>query len=101
MAPLLEAARDGVFVLITGMSDFFAWWRWAPLTGLLSGHRRPTSRDAALLGSMLLPVSLRARDARRRRALPPMPWLKPAAEREASALARRTAIEAPPSRKNG
>ena len=32
MAPLLEAARDGVFVLMTGISDFFTWWRWAPLS---------------------------------------------------------------------
>ena len=37
MAPLIEAARGGVFVLVTGMSDFFAWWRWAPLTGRSSG----------------------------------------------------------------
>ena len=94
MAPLMEAARDGVFVLLTGISDFFAWWRWAPLAGVLSGHRRPTSRDAALLGSMLMPVSLRARAARRRGVPPPLPWLRPAAERQALALltARQAAV---------
>ena len=86
MAPLIQAARDGVFVLMTGISDFFAWWRWAPLAGVLSGHRRPRSRDVALLGAMLTPVAVRARAARRQRMPPPLPWLRPAAERQALAL---------------
>jgi hypothetical protein len=85
MAPLIEMARDGVFVLVTGLSDFFAWWRWAPLAGVLAGHRRPARRDATLLASMLVPVSARARAARRR-VRPPLSWLQPAAERRAVAL---------------
>ena len=85
MAPLLEAARGGVFVPLTGLSDFFAWWRWAPLAGVLMRHRRPTAGDAALLGSMLVPVSIRARVAHRRR-MPPLSWLRPAAERRALEL---------------
>jgi hypothetical protein len=94
MAPLIEATRGGVFVLVTGLIDFFAWWRWAPLAGVLAGHRRPTSRDAALLASVPMPVSLRARAARRRGGPPPMPWLRPAAEGEALALltARQAAV---------
>jgi len=97
MAPLLEAARGGVFVLLTGLGDFFAWWRWAPLASVLAGHRRPTARDAALVGSMLVSVSLRARAARRHGMPPPLPWLRPAAERRALALltARQAAVPVP------
>jgi hypothetical protein len=84
MAPLIEAARGGVFLLLTGLSDFFAWWRWAPLASVLAGHRRPRKGDASLLASMLMPAFLRAHAARRR--LPPLPWLQPAAERRARAL---------------
>ena len=66
MAPLIEAARGGVFVLVTGLSDFFAWWRWAPL--------RPSSLVTADLTRVTprcsprcwCPASLRARAARRR-----------------------------------
>ena len=41
MTPLVEAARGGVFVFITGLTDFFSWWRWAPLVSVLERHRRP------------------------------------------------------------
>lgn len=88
MAPLLEAARDGVFLLLTGLEDFFTWWRWVPLASVFAGYRRPTARDAALLGAVLMPVALRVRAARRRGIPPPMPWLRPAAERDALALFR-------------
>ena len=84
MAPLIEAARGGVFVLVTGLSDFFAWWRWAPVAAVLAGHRRLARRDAAQFASMLVPASLRGRAARRR--MPPLPWLQPAAEEPALAL---------------
>jgi hypothetical protein len=67
------------------LSDFFAWWRWAPLAAVLAGHRRPARRDVALLASILVPVSVRARAARRR-AGPPLSWLQPAAQRRAVAL---------------
>ena len=48
MAPLLEAARDGVFLLLTALEDFFTWWRWAPLVGVAAriGGRRPRCRVA-------------------------------------------------------
>jgi len=84
MAPLIEVARGGVFMLVTGLSDFFAWWRWAPLAGVLAGHRRPARRDVALFASMLVPAVLRARASRRR--TPTLPWLQPAAEQRALAL---------------
>jgi hypothetical protein len=85
MAPLLEAAREGVFVLLTGVSDFFSWWRWAPLAGVLSGHRRPRVQDAALLASIAVPASVRARSLRRQ-GMPPLSWLRPDAERRALEL---------------
>ena len=88
MAPLLEAARDGVFLLLTALEDFFTWWRWAPLVSVVARHRRPTARDAALLSTMLMPVALRVRAARRQGTPPPMPWLRPAAEKRALALLR-------------
>lgn len=88
MTPLVEAARDGVFVFITGLTDFFSWWRWAPLVSLLERHRRPVKRDLALLCAALMPASLRAHAARLRGVPPPMPWLRPAAERDALALLR-------------
>jgi hypothetical protein len=89
MAPLVEAAHAGVFVFITGLSDFFAWWRWAPLVALLDGTRRyPGKRDLALLASVLVPASMRARAAARRGTPPPMPWLRPEAARDAFALLR-------------
>jgi hypothetical protein len=93
MAPLIEAAREGVFVLLTGVSDFFSWWRWAPLAGVLSGHRRPTRQDVLLLASIAVPASLRAR-ALRRRGTPSLPWLRPDAARRVAALstARRAAV---------
>jgi hypothetical protein len=95
MTPLVEAARDGVFVFITGLADFFAWWRWAPLVSLIERRCRPTRRELALLGTVLMPVSLRARAAGRRGIPPTMPWLRPAAEREALSLLRRRAAGAP------
>jgi asparagine synthase (glutamine-hydrolysing) len=95
MAPLLEASRGGVFVLLTGVGDFFAWWRWAPLAGVLAGHRRPTARDARLLAAMLLPASVRASAARRRGSPPPMPWLRPAPERDALRLLRARRADVP------
>jgi hypothetical protein len=95
MAPLIEAAHDGVFVFISGLIDFFAWWRWAPLAGVLAGHRRPSKRDLALLAAALTPTSLRVRAARRRGFPPPMPWLRPAAERQALALLRRRGADVP------
>lgn len=95
MAPLVEAARGGVFVFITGLTDFFSWWRWAPLRDVLERRRRPARRDLALLGTALSPVSVRVGAARRRSAPPPMPWLRPDAEREALALLRRRQASAP------
>ena len=88
MAPLIEAARDGVFLLLTALEDFFTWWRWAPLVSVVARQRRPTARDAALLSAVLMPVALRVRAAGRRGTPPPMPWLRPAAERRALALLR-------------
>lgn len=96
MTPLVEAARDGVFVFVTGLSDFFSWWRWAPLVGLLDGtRRRPSKRDLALIGAALMPASLRARGARRRGTPPPMPWLQAEAERDALALLRLRQADVP------
>jgi hypothetical protein len=95
MAPLVEAARDGVFVFITGLTDFFSWWMWVPLVSVLERHRRPIKRDVALAAAALLPVSLRARVARGRAIPPPMPWLRPAAERDAFALLRRRQADVP------
>jgi hypothetical protein len=97
MAPLLEAARGGTFVLLTGLGDFFAWWRWAPLAGVVAGRRRPTMRDGALVGSMFVPTSVRARAARRHGLPPPLPWLRPAAERQCRALlsSRQAAVPVP------
>jgi hypothetical protein len=95
MAPLIEAARDGVFVFMTGLGDLFSWWRWGPLAGVLERHRRPGTRDLALLGAALMPASLRARAARRHGVPPAMPWLRPAAERDALARLRRRHAEVP------
>lgn len=95
MTPLVEAACGGVFVFITGLTDFFSWWRWAPLVSILERHRRPVKRDLALVGAALMPASLRALAARRRGFPPPMPWLRPAAEREALALLRRRQVDVP------
>lgn len=95
MTPLVEAARDGVFVLVTGLTDFFSWWRWAPLVSVLERHRRPIKRDLALLGSALMSPSMRARAARRREIPPPMPWLRPAAEHEALAVLRLRQADVP------
>lgn len=95
MVPLLEAARDGVFVLVTGFSDFFSYWCWAPLSSLLAGHRRPAPRDVALLGAMLMPAPMRARMARRRGVPPPMPWLRAPAEQRALAMMARRQAEVP------
>jgi hypothetical protein len=95
MAPLIEAARDGVFVFMSGLIDFFAWWRWGSLMELLAGDRRPSKRDLALLAKALVPTSMRVRDASRRGLPTPMPWLRPAAEHEALALLRRRQASAP------
>ena len=80
MAPLMERAR--VLVLITGLTDFFAFWRWAPLAAMLHERRRPSSNELALLASTILPAAVRARLARRAGIPPPMPWLRPQAERQ-------------------
>ena len=77
-----------MFLLLTALEDFFTWWRWAPLVGVVARDRRPTPRDAALLSTILMPVALRVRAARRRGTPPPMPWLRPAAEKRALALLR-------------
>lgn len=95
MAPLVEAARDGVFVFVTGLSDFFSWWRWAPLVSVLERRRRPVKRDVSLAAAALLPVSLRVRAARRRASPPPMRWMQPAAEGEALAVLRRRQADVP------
>ena len=95
MVPLLEAAQGGVFVFITGLTDFFSWWMWVPLVSVLERHRRPIKRDVALAAAALLPASLRAHAARRRAIPPPMPWLQPAAERDALALLRRRQANVP------
>jgi hypothetical protein len=94
MAPLIEAARGGVFVLLTGLSDFFSWWRWAPLASVLMRHRRPTADDAALLGSMLVPAQVRGRAARRH-GVPPLSWLRPTAERRALELLAKRQADVP------
>jgi len=95
MAPVIEAARDGVFVLITGVTDFFSWWRWGPLMGVFDLHRRPTRHDLSLAAAALMPAPLRVRAARRHGAPPPMPWLRPVAEREALELLRRRQAAVP------
>ncbi len=95
MAPLVQAARNGVFVFLTGIGDFFSWWRWAPLVSVLQRRRRPVKRDVSLAAAALLPVSLRVRAARRRAIPPAMPWLQPAAEREALAVLRQRQASAP------
>lgn len=95
MTPLIEAARDGVFVFITGLEDVFTWWLWAPLVSVIKRDRLPGKRDLALLAAALTPASERARALRRRDVPPPMPWLKPEAEREAMALLRRRHAEVP------
>jgi hypothetical protein len=95
MTPLVEAARDGVFVFITGLGDFFAWWRWGPLMSVLERRRRPGKRELSLLAAAVTPAYLRVAAARRRGVPPPMPWLRPAAEREAMALLRRRQAEVP------
>lgn len=80
MVPLMERAR--VLVLITGLTDFFAFWRWAPLAAMLHERRRPSANELGLLASTLLPAAARARLARRAGIPPPMPWLRPQAERQ-------------------
>lgn len=95
MTPLIKAARDGVFVFLTGLADFFSWWQWAPLVSVLERDRWPDKRDLALLATALMPVSLRSRAATRRRLPPAMPWLRPAAEREALGLQRRRQAAVP------
>ncbi len=95
MTPLIEAARDGVFVFITGLEDVFTWWLWAPLVSVIERDRRPGKRDLALLAAALVPTSGRARALRRRGVPPPMPWLKPEAEREAMARLRRRHADVP------
>jgi hypothetical protein len=95
LAPLVEAARDGVFVFASGLIDFFAWWRWAPLAALLTGQRRPGKRDLGLLATALTPAFMRVGAARRHGFPPPMPWLRPEAERRALALLRRRQAEVP------
>lgn len=83
MTPLVEEARDGVFVFITGLADFFSWWLWAPLVSVTPRDRRVGKQDLALLAATLTPTSARARALHRRDVPPPMPWLRPEAEREA------------------
>lgn len=95
MAPLVEASRGGVYVFLTGLGDFFSWWRWGALASVLALDRRPARRDLRLVAAAMMPASLRVRAAARHHAPPPMPWLRPAAEREALALLRRRQAEAP------
>ncbi len=83
MAPLFEQAKGSTFVLHTGIMDFFSFWRWAPLAGVLAGHRRPTAQDFALALATVMPVPIRAWLARRRGIPAPMPWMRPHAERRA------------------
>jgi len=59
MAPLVEAARGGVFVFLTGLMDFYSWWRGAPIARVLAFDRRPSKPDRAQLGAALTPASLR------------------------------------------
>jgi hypothetical protein len=86
LVPLLERARGGTLRIAGGSTDFFAFWRWAPLSDVLAGHRRPTRRDLGLLMATILPVRARAAIARRRGIPPPMPWLRRDAERRAREL---------------
>jgi hypothetical protein len=95
MTPLIEAARDGVFVFITGLTDFFSWWMWAPLVSVIERHRRPIKRDLVLLTAAMMPTSMRARALRGRNVPPTMPWLRPEAERKAMALLRRRQADVP------
>jgi hypothetical protein len=94
MVPLIEAAHDGVFVLVTGLMDFFAFWRWAPLAAVVAGQRRPRLDDLTLLAGTLMPLSLRARYLSRRMGPPPT-WLRPAAEHRARALMARRQADVP------
>jgi len=86
LVPLMERAREGLLTIPTGSSDFFGFWRWAPLASVLAGRRRPTARDLMLLLASLLPAGWRTRLALRRGYPPPMPWLRPDAERHARKL---------------
>lgn len=86
LIPLMERSRGGVFTLATGITDFFAFWRWAPLAQMLAQRRRPTASELLLLGTSVLPASVRARLDRRRGIPPPMPWLHPAAEKRARGM---------------
>jgi hypothetical protein len=94
MSPLVEAARGGVFVFVTGIDDFFSWWPWGRLVRVLERHRRPGKADLAMLATALMPTALRVRAARGRR-VRPLPWLRAAAEHEALALLRRRQAEVP------
>lgn len=79
MLPLMDRARGGSFSVMTGLSDFFGYWRWAPLAEVLGGERRPRRADARLLARALVPPALRSALLRPRTVATRMQWLRPEA----------------------
>ena len=83
--PMFRAARGGR--LLTGFDGdgLLGAWRWKRAQAVLARWTRPAPRDAMRVALALAPVPLRQM-ALRYRPLPPVTWLRPAAQRDFSRL---------------
>lgn len=79
--PLLDLAREGWLLAGGVITDFYLYWRWARLSEVLAGRRRPGRRDFRDLASAaLLGRARMARGGRRKRV--DLPWLREDAAKE-------------------
>jgi asparagine synthase (glutamine-hydrolysing) len=94
MLPLLDRARGGWLVAGGALADFFTYWRWARLSEVLAGRRRPRRRDLRDLASAARPR--RSREARLlARVGDAPPWLSPEAAQQMNRLLASAAAAAP------
>jgi hypothetical protein len=85
MLPLLDRARDGWLAAGGALADFFTYWRWARVSEVLAGRRRPGRRDLRDLATAALPR--RSREARLLSRLgDDPPWLSPDAALQVNRL---------------
>jgi len=95
LLPLLDVARGGWLLAGGGMTDFFAYWRWARLADVLAGRRQPRPRDLRQLVVAALPAQARAALLRSRSRPGGAPWLREEASRQFEHLVHSRAVDVP------
>lgn len=81
MIPVLERAAGGTVILPIGQSDFFHYWRFARLSAVIKGQRRPRRGDLAEAAFALLPAPVRRAVFERKIAAWSAPWMEPELQR--------------------